>query len=145
MNPFQDYIPDPPSLDVFDYEINRFDITIKAFERLEKKGLLNGSVAVEYYRGIQEIWEARRSGTIRQYARELPKNLQELKSMRDSLRQCANQARLENNEIINSIARDLENGNDAPIALGCLDDHIAILDHRIARIEAAIDFLTDNL
>jgi hypothetical protein len=145
MDPFSDYIPDPPSLDYIHDRIDKLDISIAAFERLESQGKLSHSVAIEYFRGIRRLWEAIRCGEVLSYESSLPKGLQELQIMRDDLRQSVAQARQENEQILNSLARDFENGVDALIMLGCDEPDIAILEGRIARIQAAIDFLSDNL
>jgi hypothetical protein len=65
--------------------------------------------------------------------------------MRDQMEECAAKARREDQEIVNAIASELENGIDAPILLGCNKEHIAMLENRIASIEAAISFLNANL
>jgi hypothetical protein len=145
MDPFSDYIPDPPNLDYIHDRIDKLDISIAAIERLQSQGRFNNSVAIEYFRGIRKLWEARRCGEVLSYENKLPKDLQELQIMRDSLRQSVAQARQENEQILNSLARDLENGVDAPIVFGCDEQDIAILEGRIARIQTAIDFLSDNL
>jgi hypothetical protein len=145
MDPFSDYIPDPPSLDYIHDRIDNLNISIKAIERLESQGKLNNSVAIDYLRGIRRLWEARRRGEVLSYESKLPKDLQELETMRDSLQQSVDQVRQENEQILNSLARDFENGVDAPIMLGCDKQDIAILESRIARVRVAIDFLRANL
>jgi hypothetical protein len=145
MDPFRDYIPEPPSLDVIDDQINRLGDSIKAIERLRSQGRITGSDAIEYLGGIRKLWEARRCGEVLDYARRLPEDLQRLELMRDQMEECAAKARREDQEIVNAIASELENGIDAPILLGCNKEHIAMLENRIASIEAAISFLNANL
>lgn len=145
MDPFIDYIPDPPNLDVIEDWINRLNNTIEAFRRLERQGRVAGLVAIEYLSGIRRDWEAIRRGEVRNYQNRLPENLEGLIEMRDSLQDSVNQAVQENEEILNAIARDLENGVDAPIVHGCDEQDIGILRERIARVQGAIDFLNANL
>ncbi|MFN4867784.1 MAG: hypothetical protein ACK5GZ_15890 [Cyanobium sp.] len=142
MDPFLDYIPEPPDQTQTSDVINRLDVSIDFLQPLADKGAIT-DLHLDGLKVIRSYWRDTRAGEVEGYRKRLPENLQELEQLCEQMKADLARIVFENEAVINAIAKELESGVSGMQPLGCAKEDIELMQRRIQLIETAISFLKE--
>ena len=144
MDPFLDYLPEPPDLEIINGKIDSLDRSIECIKRLIDRGDLRNSVSFDYLRGIREVWDRLRRTEAMGYLARLSDKYGDLNQLLADMEYSIAKIREENHRIPQEIADQLQAGIDGPILFDCDEEHLAILESRIERIRFAVESAEDS-